>query len=181
MIALIALGANLGDRAASLERALRKLRATDGIGRVACSHVYETKPWGVLDQPPFLNAVVEVATSLDAPALAARLWEIEAEMGRTRGAERNGPRVIDLDLLDAGGCVLDTPDLVLPHPRIAERAFVLVPLVELLPRWTHPRLGRTAADLLASLDPDPAAVRLAGRLVPWEEPRGTAGSDVSRH
>ena len=145
--AYIALGANLGDRAASLARALALLGATPGVRVVATSRVWETAPVGPGTQPDYLNAAAALDTTLSALALLARLHEIERELGRTRGAEPNLPRTLDLDLLLFGGLVLDAPELVVPHPRMHERAFVLEPLAEIARDEVHPVLGERIAVL----------------------------------
>jgi protein-L-isoaspartate(D-aspartate) O-methyltransferase len=111
------------------------------------------------DQPWFINAVVEIGTEWPAPELLARLLSFEARFGRERGV-RDAARTLDLDLLDYDGIQCSTPDLVLPHPRLQERRFVLMPLDEIAPQWRHPRLGMTAAELLARLPPGQAIRRL---------------------
>lgn len=161
--ALVALGANLDDPRAQLTRARDELRS---LGRVlASSPLYVTAPvGGPPDQPDYLNAVVAVTPAAgsvaDARELLAALLRIEAGLGRVR-RERWGPRRIDLDLLAYGSAPVDLPAdpagglpaLTLPHPRMAERAFVLAPLCDLLPSWRHPLTGDTACALLARLDP----------------------------
>lgn len=144
--AYVGLGSNLGDRKANLEGAVERLR---GLGRVRVSEIRETDPVGVIDQPRFLNAVAEFETDLGARALLERLLEIERELGRNRSAEQRwGPRTIDLDLLLYGDEQVDKPGLILPHPRLAERLFVLEPLHELAPGLVLPD-GRPIRDLLA--------------------------------
>jgi len=133
--AFLGLGSNLGDRLAHLEEAVRRLARTEGVDVARTSRVYETTPVGP-DQPDFLNAVAEVFTSLPARDLLGTCLAIEDSMGRVR-TERWGPRVIDLDLLTYGTDEIDEPDLIVPHPRMHQRAFVLVPLLELEP---HPLL-----------------------------------------
>jgi 2-amino-4-hydroxy-6-hydroxymethyldihydropteridine diphosphokinase len=155
--AYVALGSNLGDREAVLRRALASLAATPGVERVQASALYETEPVGP-PQGPYLNAVAALDTALDAFALLARLRELERESGRVRGPERNAPRTLDLDLLLFGGDCIDTPELTVPHPRLHERAFVLVPLAELAPDAKHPRLRARISELLARL-PDRSGVR----------------------
>lgn len=160
MKALVALGSNLGDRAAVLAAALRGLAALADGGEVRSSHLYETRPWGIEEQPWFLNSVASFRTDLDPPALLAALQRIERDAGRTEGL-RWGPRVLDLDILDMDGACREA-DPILPHPRIAERPFVLVPLCEIDPGWVHPLTGKTAAEMLRDLDPEPEDCRLAG-------------------
>lgn len=148
MRAYVALGSNLGDRAANLRRALAALRASTGIGQVEPSPVYETEPVGP-PQGRYLNAVARVTTTLSARALLTRLLAIEQSAGRERGPERNAPRTLDLDLLLFGDRVIDEPGLRVPHPRLSERAFVLVPLADLAPELVHPERAETVARLLA--------------------------------
>ena len=131
--AFVALGSNLGDRAAYLARARAAL--DDGpLKLTALSSVYETEPWGPVAQGPYLNQVVRGMTELAPRALLAALFEIETRLGRDRKQEvRFGPRVIDLDVLLYGDLAVSEPDLEIPHPRLLERAFVLVPLAEIAP------------------------------------------------
>jgi 2-amino-4-hydroxy-6-hydroxymethyldihydropteridine diphosphokinase len=148
----VALGSNLGDRAAHLAAALTGLRATPGVRVVACSSLYETEPVGPPGQGPYLNAAVELTTTLAPRALLARLHELERAAGRTRSGVRNLARSLDLDLLLFGSRCSDAPDLELPHPRLHLRPFVLAPLRELAPEAPHPRLGRSIGELAASLE-----------------------------
>lgn len=151
--AYIGLGANLGDRAATLREAVRRLGEH---GRVAAvSSLYETEPVGFREQPPFLNAALALETALAPTELLDALIAIERAMGRVR-TFRNAPRTLDLDILLLGG-VARTPGLTLPHPRLHERAFVLAPLAEIAPDVVHPVLGISMADLLASL-PDRSGI-----------------------
>jgi 2-amino-4-hydroxy-6-hydroxymethyldihydropteridine diphosphokinase len=147
MIAYVGLGSNLGDREANMRGALALLEA---LGRVRASGIRETDPVGVTDQPRFLNAVAEVETELPARELLDRLLAFERRLGRDRSAEtRWGPRTIDLDLLLYGQQTIDEPGLTVPHPRLAEREFVLEPLHELDPELTLPD-GRAVRELLAT-------------------------------
>jgi len=143
----VGLGSNLGDRELNLRRALQRL---EELGTVRASSFRETDPVGVTDQPKFLNAAAEVATDLPPRDLLERLLEIERELGRDRATEpRWGPRVIDLDLLLFGEEAIDEPGLTVPHPRLADRRFVLEPLCELNEDLTLPDRTRVR-DLLAS-------------------------------
>ncbi|HEX5548040.1 MAG TPA: 2-amino-4-hydroxy-6-hydroxymethyldihydropteridine diphosphokinase [Ktedonobacterales bacterium] len=144
-IVYLGLGSNLGDRDANLSAALRGLSAVVTIEHV--SSVYDTAPMLYTDQPRFHNLVCQATTSLTPGALLHAAKEIERQLGRTSGP-RYGPRVIDIDLLLYGRLIVNTPALTIPHPRIAERAFVLAPLAELAPTLTHPVLGETMVELL---------------------------------
>ena len=154
--AFVAMGSNLGDRCQSLREAAARLEQDPGIELVSRSRVYETQPVGP-PQGPYLNAVVELRTSLGPRALLGRLFEIERVAGRRRSRERNAPRTLDLDLLLFDDVCLDEPDLVVPHPRMHERGFVLEPLCDLDPALVHPRLG-VAVSALARRVRDPGAV-----------------------
>jgi 2-amino-4-hydroxy-6-hydroxymethyldihydropteridine diphosphokinase len=149
--AFIALGGNLGDVRATFEQAIGMLCDGVEVRLVARSSDYRTPPWGVTEQPPFINAVIAVATSLSPRELLNRLQACERALGRDRGGEQRwGPRPIDLDLLTYDDMTLHEPDLTLPHPRLFERAFVLVPLAEIGPD----RLiaGTRVRDALARVD-----------------------------
>ena len=147
MLAYIGLGTNLGDRELNLRRALARL---EELGSVRASSFRETDPVGVIDQPRFLNAAAELETELPPRELLERLLEIERELGREHATERRwGPRVIDLDLLLSGQEAIDEPGLTVPHPRLADRRFVLEPLCELNEDLTLPD-GTRIRDLLGS-------------------------------
>lgn len=128
--AFLGLGANLGDRLANLQRAVDLLAEAPGLTAVRSSRVYETEPVGGPTQGDYLNAVVEIRTDLPPHDLLRACLDVEARMGRVR-AQRWGPRPIDVDVLTYGDRTIDEPDLVVPHPRMHERGFVLVPLAEL--------------------------------------------------
>jgi 2-amino-4-hydroxy-6-hydroxymethyldihydropteridine diphosphokinase len=144
--AYVGLGANLGDREATIRSAIDLLPDV-----VAVSTLIETDPVGYLDQPRFLNGVAALETGLSPRELLGRLLDVERELGRTRDGPRFGPRTIDLDLLLYGDAVIDEPGLTLPHPRMHERRFVLEPLAELDPGLVVPGRGRLE-ELIATLD-----------------------------
>ncbi len=148
--AYVGLGSNLGDREATIRRALEALGAEPEIEVVAVATLRETDPVGYLDQPRFLNAAAAIETELSPRALLERLLAVERALGRTREGPRMGPRTIDLDLLVHGDAVLDEPELHLPHPRLHERRFVLEPLAEIAPGLEIPGRGRVE-HLLATL------------------------------
>jgi 2-amino-4-hydroxy-6-hydroxymethyldihydropteridine diphosphokinase len=150
-LAYVALGSNLGNPQQQLLDAMDVLANLPDTRLLRRSHLYRTPPWGVLQQPPFINAAVELDTGLSPHALLDALLAIEQRAGRVR-AERNGPRVLDLDLLHVDGAQLDDARLTLPHPRMAERAFVLLPLHDIAPTLPLPGHG-TVAEQLARLDP----------------------------
>jgi 2-amino-4-hydroxy-6-hydroxymethyldihydropteridine diphosphokinase len=145
----LALGSNLGDREGHLEGGLASLRAR-GVETLARSAIYETEPVGGPPQGPYLNLVALVRTDLAPDALLLSALEAEREAGRVRTV-RDAPRTLDVDILFYGDLVQRTPSLVLPHPRLHERRFVLVPLLEVAPEWCHPILGYPAAELLARI------------------------------
>jgi 2-amino-4-hydroxy-6-hydroxymethyldihydropteridine diphosphokinase len=145
----LSLGANLGDRLANLRLALARLQTLARLEDV--SSLYETEPQGVSDQPLFLNAVCRVTTGLEPQALLRFLKNLEQESGRRPGGQKWGPRPIDLDILLYDDRLVDAPELTIPHPRLAERAFVLIPLCELAPELRHPLLEKTMKELLASV------------------------------
>ncbi len=166
--AFVGVGANLGDRWATILSALAALAGTPGIAALETSAVYETAPVGVPDQPPFLNLVAGVETTLTPEALLAVLMELERSAGRRRELEvRWGPRTLDLDLLLFEGEARASPELILPHPRMWDRAFVTVPLRELTGRVG--RFGRPHwANVRARLDAAPTGPGVAL----WHPPAG---------
>ncbi len=145
----LALGSNMGDRRGNLERAVERIGAA-GVAVTAVSRVYETKAMYKTDQPDFLNQVLEGKTDVLPRVLLRRLQTIEREMGRRR-VVANGPRTIDIDLLLYGRFVITTADLVVPHPRMGERRFVLEPLAEIAPGLRHPVTKQTMLEMLAGV------------------------------
>lgn len=176
----LSLGSNLGDRAALLKDAVRRLRRLDATELVAASRLYETEPWESEpgrtrdEEPWYLNCVVAVETSLPPRVLLARIQAVEAELGRTRPAgtreaQRFAPRTLDVDILLYGDQVVSiADDLHVPHLLLAERAFVLRPLADVAPELEHPTLYRTVRELLAELADD-HAVRPGDYPVRWFE------------
>ena len=162
----IGLGSNLGDPRRHLLAGLAGLRGLAGYRHLAHSSLYRTAPVGVTDQPAFLNAVARGMFAGTATGLLAGLLAIEAQEGRQR-LERWGPRSLDLDLLLFGQEIIALPGLSVPHPEMRRRAFVLVPLMELAPELALPLWGRTAAGLLAALDPAQRAAQTVERVA-WE-------------
>jgi 2-amino-4-hydroxy-6-hydroxymethyldihydropteridine diphosphokinase len=147
---LIALGGNVGDVRATFRKAIANICGMTQAALLARSSDYITPPWGEEEQPPFINACIEIETSLDPHALLFSLHKVEKKFGRDRENEtRWGPRTLDLDLIAYDDVRLDKPELTLPHPRLFERAFVLVPLAEIAPERVI--AGRRVADALARL------------------------------
>lgn len=154
----LALGSNMGNRKQNLTEAIDYLSQRVRVAR--CSSTYDTEPVGNPDQQRFLNMVCRIYTSLEPKALLSLAKGIESKMGRVFG-KVNAPRPIDIDILIYGDLVLNTPDLVIPHPRMTRRAFVLVPLAEIAPALKHPTSGKAIKQLLSEL---------SGRedIVKWE-------------
>jgi 2-amino-4-hydroxy-6-hydroxymethyldihydropteridine diphosphokinase len=157
----LALGGNLGDRVGNLRAALDALEA-GGVAIEAVSSVYETPPWGIEEQPRFVNIAAAGRSSLSPHELLALAKRIEAQQGRDFGAVRNGPRPIDIDILLIEGETVETSDLVIPHLRMHERGFVLVPLAEIAPDAVHPLLDRTLRSLLRDVDSAGITVMASG-------------------
>jgi 2-amino-4-hydroxy-6-hydroxymethyldihydropteridine diphosphokinase len=150
-IVYLALGSNLGDRLAHLKQAINSL--TPQMEVKAKSPVYETPPWGYEDQPRFLNQVIKVKTYLDPESLLRHLKRLEVTLGRKESFP-NGPRSIDLDILFYDERVVNTPSLVIPHPRLHERGFVLLPLMDLDPDLIHPTRGESVRAMAARCNMD---------------------------
>ena len=148
-IVYIALGTNLGERSENLRAAIRGL-APDVVV-LAESRIYETPPWGYEDQPSFLNMVVKAETDLEPGTLLNYLKQLEVDLGRENSI-RWGPRLIDLDILFYDDLVIESPPLVIPHPRLHERGFVLVPLADVAAEFIHPVLGKRVWELLGDVD-----------------------------
>ncbi|MDI6842888.1 MAG: 2-amino-4-hydroxy-6-hydroxymethyldihydropteridine diphosphokinase [Anaerosomatales bacterium] len=149
-MALLGLGANLGDRASAIAEALRRIDALPETTVAVVSHLYESEPWGEPGQPPYTNAVAAVATALRADQLLDECQRIESELGRVREGARFGPRTIDIDVLLFDDEEWQSPKLAIPHPRLCEREFVVVPLLEVVPDVTLPdgsKLTRESATL----------------------------------
>ncbi|MFM8315612.1 MAG: 2-amino-4-hydroxy-6-hydroxymethyldihydropteridine diphosphokinase [Deltaproteobacteria bacterium] len=145
----VALGSNLGEREKVMGQAVERLKE-DLLEESRLSSMIETEPWGIKDQPQFLNAVIVGWSEWKPPAILNYLKSLERELGRTQ-TYLNGPRVIDLDLICYGELVWDSEGVQVPHPRMFNRDFVLRPLCEIWPNWTHPILKKTASELLSAL------------------------------
>ncbi len=162
--AAVGLGGNVGDVALAFRFAVDQLQAEPGIAGIGLSPTYATAPWGVIEQDRFLNAVAVFDTTIPPRELMALLLRIERDAGRDRANEsRWGPRRLDLDLLLHGDSVIDEDGLQLPHPRLAERAFALVPLLDAWPDAVIPGIG-PARRALDALDPQAVAGVIAGRV-----------------
>ena len=151
MNGFLGFGANLGDRKKNLAEAINALNSRPDVAVLRTSGVYETEPWGLTDQPKYLNMVAEIATSISPDELLERVKKLEHDMGREEGP-RLGPRLIDIDILLLEDLVVDEPDLTVPHASLHLRAFVLVPLAELTPDSVHPVLGVTIGHLAEQVD-----------------------------
>lgn len=167
-LAYIGLGTNLGDRLANLKRSLDLILQLPGVQLEACSNIYETKPVGGPEQGPFLNACISVKSNLAPVKLLQAMLAIEHKMKRIRTA-RWGPRIIDLDLLVYEGTTVNTPVLQLPHPRLKERDFVLIPLADIAPQLIIPGVNQTVGQILAGRKENPD-VKLYCRQEWWMVP-----------
>ncbi|RWR04730.1 2-amino-4-hydroxy-6-hydroxymethyldihydropteridine diphosphokinase [Siminovitchia fortis] len=169
-IAFLSLGSNIGDREKWLKEAVRELDQTDGIKVEKVSSIYETDPVGYTDQDPFLNIAVKIKTSLSARELLTRCLYVEQRLGRVREF-RWGPRKIDLDILLYNNENIRMEDLQIPHPRMTERAFVLVPLLEIDGKVRLPHQNVSLVEVLSEI-PDKEGVRL------WKQINGGGGSGL---
>ena len=147
----LGLGSNLGDRRENMAQAVKRLNAGPDLTVLRTSSIYETAPWGLTEQPDFLNMVAEIATTLPPMELLDRVKDLEQELGRER-SPRFGPRPIDVDILLYGNQVVDEVDLQIPHANLHLRAFALVPLAELAPEFLHPVLGLTIGQLAGHVE-----------------------------
>jgi 2-amino-4-hydroxy-6-hydroxymethyldihydropteridine diphosphokinase len=154
----ISMGSNTGARELMLQEALKEI-ALLPVNIMALSGIYETASWGIPDQPPYLNQVIRISTSLEPSVFMQNLLQIEQKLGRIRSGERWLSRTIDLDILFFGNLILQTPALQLPHPRLSERRFVLVPLAEIRPFFRDPLTKKTVLELLRDCQ-DPLQVNL---------------------
>jgi 2-amino-4-hydroxy-6-hydroxymethyldihydropteridine diphosphokinase len=148
-IVYLALGSNLGNRAANLKEAITSL--TPQMEVKAKSNVYETPPWGYIEQEKFLNQVLMVKTYLEPQPLLKHLKRLEVALGR-KASFPNGPRLIDIDILFYDDLIFESPELVVPHPRVHERGFVLLPMMDIAPDFVHPVKQKSVRDLIAGCD-----------------------------
>lgn len=160
--AFLGLGSNLGDREGNLRKAIMEISRSAGKV-VASSPVYETEPWGFRSEQDFLNMAVRLETDLGASELLMRLLEIEKQLGRKRTGEQYSSRVIDIDILLYGDLIINENGLKIPHPRLHQRKFVLVPLCDIAPDAIHPVYKKSLSELLRSCN-DQNEVRKAGVL-----------------
>lgn len=148
-VVFLALGSNLGNRLSNIKNAISNLTPQMAVKKK--SPVYETPPWGYADQPPFLNQVLKAETYLEPEELLGHLKRLETALGRETGFQ-NGPRLIDIDILFYDDEVIETPSVVIPHPRLHQRAFVLVPLNDIAPDLVHPVLEKSVSEMLLDVD-----------------------------
>lgn len=160
----LSLGSNLGDRVAYIQQAVKLLQANNAVTLVRSSTLYETEPWGNRQQDWFINAVVEIKTQLSPFELLKHCQNIETQLGRVReGVPRWGKRTMDIDILFYGDEIINTPELTVPHKYLQDRAFTLVPLLELIPNFKHPILNKTILELHDALE-EPEEVFLYGTV-----------------
>lgn len=160
---ILSLGSNLGNREEHLEKAQQLLRERAGnITKV--SSVYQTAAWGDTEQPDYLNIALQIETSLSAEDLMKTLLAIEKKLGRVRGEKRWQARTIDIDILCYEQLVVNTPDLMLPHPRLQDRKFVLLPMAEIALEWVHPILKKTVLDLLDICNDEGEVIKMKNLL-----------------
>ncbi|MEK6599732.1 MAG: 2-amino-4-hydroxy-6-hydroxymethyldihydropteridine diphosphokinase [Deltaproteobacteria bacterium] len=157
--AFISIGSNIGDRLENCKKAIKSLSDNENIRLIKMSSFYETEPWGEIEQDWFINCVVKIETALDAKALFALLQDIEKGLGRNR-IKKGGPRVIDLDILFFNRDVTEIKEIIIPHPLLHKRRFVLTPASEIAPDFIHPVLKKRVADLLRGLDDNKKVIRL---------------------
>jgi len=163
--AYLCVGSNIGDRVGYLQQANILLKDTAGINVLASSSIYETEPVEIKDQEWFINAVLEIETTVDASSLLQECLRIEKQLGRDRSSEKRwGPRTLDLDILFYGKEILSSESLQIPHPRMHERAFTLVPMLELNPDFEHPIIKKTIFEIHDELT-DPEEVYLYGTRI----------------
>lgn len=160
--AYLCLGSNLGEREKNLTQALSLLSQEINMEKV--SPVYETEPVGYKEQPLFLNLVCQITTDLNPRELLRLAKNIERKMGRAPSRQINSPRLIDIDILFYDNTIIETQDLTIPHPRLSQRAFVLIPLAEIAPKLVHPVLGNSIAELASNV-PGTSGVRKYNREV----------------
>lgn len=157
--AYLSLGSNLGNRGGNLEKALEMLQS--GHTRILTfSNVYETEPWGVDGQNKYLNQVTKTETNLEPPELLEFIQEIEEKCGRKRGNMRYEPRTLDIDILFYNSLIMVSEKLIIPHPLIHQRLFVLIPMSDIAPDFRHPVLGKTITELLARCEDNSSVLRL---------------------
>ena len=159
----LGLGSNMGSREAHLRNGVQLLARSLEV--VETSSIYETEPWGYSDQPSFLNMVCRAQTAIAPEDLLLFCQDVEREVGR-KPTFHHGPRVLDVDILAYGEQIIATPALEVPHPQLAERAFVLVPLAEVAPEWTHPVLGKSVSQLLEQVSGKEGVRLWSGPLAP---------------
>ena len=167
-IVYLSLGSNLADRVQNLNTAIERLGAWGKV--VTISSFYETEPVGYADQPWFLNCAVKLNTEKMPRQLLSRILDVEQKMGRRR-IQKNGPRIIDIDILLFGHSIVNTPTLVVPHPEMHNRRFVLEPLAEIAPDERHPVFKRTIGELRDGLPPGPAVRKFAAPQTGWHDPK----------